>query len=971
LAISYFKIFAQTPHIQPINYPFQLPTKTIYDLITDNFGQIWLGTDKGLFRFNGKKSTLIPFRKASQTEITNLKIDKKGKIWGMNFSKELFFLENDTLQLFELTNKNDLIGPLWNFDISDNLIWLQSNGTILAYHLHNHQKKIHYSDAKTFLFELKIFDNQAFVSAEKGKVLVFDEKGNQKIINNSNPMESRFFIFNQKLYNLHRRTHERKSSVLNGSNFEAFLNPPIPPAIFIYHTRNNANKNLWICTNKGVWLWDIAKNNVKSLLNDKKVTGVVQDFQGNYWFSTLDEGLWFCSSLQTNAFTPPEIFEKNMNISKVYAFKEKLLIGTTAGKIYQIIPSQTDKWAIFSQENQHEIRQFLRDSSQNLWIAGGSIFTESGKKIREITPLKDAAWVYHNNQKALLVASSSSASLACISTPPNPLLKEFLGMKQSIVLFEKNNPYQAFSIRNQRCISVCVDNQNQKYWCAFDDDLYEYDFKGNFKIIKDKKGNAIIARTLLLDKDNNLWAGTFNMGLYIIKNQDVIRNYNQEVLLENNQIKRIYEIDNQIWVGTDNQIGILDYKQNTFIDILGNVGMSANANFYRDFLPVKNGLWVAMSDKILFIPNDEIERENKPFLLPVRFSGENLPKNQQGIFQFTEVPNEIYFDVEALHYKNPLQLKIWYRIKELSEKWQKVNDLNAHIKYNFLMNGTYTFEVYAEDMILGTKTPIQRITFQIPPYFWQTIYFQVGIFLLVALIFYLILRSWLKRLQRKQSLQEQLLHSQLKTLQAQMNPHFLYNVLNSVQALVYANRKLEASALLGDFSYLMREILKSSNVSYITLYEELNNLELYIKLEKARFDDSFSYQIKVNENTEEDLLMYEIPSMLLQPLVENVFRHAFLHKKGEKNLCIEIDKKDKYLMIIVDDNGIGREKAKEIQNRQNIKKSTGFALNATQQRIKILNEIQKDSVKIEFIDKKNIDNQALGTKIILYLKIEK
>lgn len=973
-AVFFQKIFAQVPHIQPINYPFQLPTKTIYDLITDNFGQIWLGTDKGLFRFNGKKSTLLPFKKASQTEITNLKIDKKGRIWGMNFSKELFFLENDTLQLFELKNKNDLLGPLWSFDFSENLVWLQSNGTILAYHLHSHQKIIHYSEPQTFFFEIKIFNNQAFVSAEKGKIIVFDEKGKKKIIQNTNKDENRFFIFKKKLYNIQRRTHERKASILNLTQFEAITSPKIPSQVFIYHTRTQENKNVWICTDRGVWQWNIENGNVKVFLEDKKVTGIVQDFQGNYWFSTLDEGLWFCSSLQTNAFIPQENFEYNMNISKLYTFDNQLLIGTTAGRIYQINPQKTDKWLVFNQENQYEIKQFLRDKTENLLIAGGSIFRMTGEKIREITPLKDAAWISYQDKKILLVASSSSASLGCIfqkNGVKNQTFETLLGMKKFVTLFQNSNPYQAFAIRNQRCIAVCADNQNQKYWCAFDDDLYQYDFRGNFKIIKDKSGQSIIARNLLLDKEKNLWVGTFNNGLYILKNQEIIRHYDQEILLENNQIKRIYEIDNQIWVGTDNQIGVLDYKQNTFIDILANIGMSSNATFYRDFLPVKNGLWIAMSDKLLFIPNHEIEKENKPILLPVRFSGEKLKKNSKGIFQFEEVPTEIYFDVEALHYKNPLQLKIWYRIKELNEKWQKVNDLNVLVKYNFLVNGIYTFEVYTEDMILGTKTPIQKIIFQIPPYFWQTIYFQFGVFLILIALVYFILKWWFKRLQRKQSLQEQLLHSQLKTLQAQMNPHFLYNVLNSVQALVYANRKLEASALLGDFSYLMREILKSSNVSYITLYEEINNLELYIKLEKARFDNSFSYQIKVNENTKDDLLMYEIPSMLLQPLVENVFRHAFLHKKGEKNLCIEIDKIDKYLKITVNDNGVGREKAKEIQSRQNIKKSTGFALNATQQRIKILNEIEKNSVKIELIDKKDIENKSLGTKIILYLKVEK
>ena len=197
-----------------------------------------------------------------------------------------------------------------------------------------------------------------------------------------------------------------------------------------------------------------------------------------------------------------------------------------------------------------------------------------------------------------------------------------------------------------------------------------------------------------------------------------------------------------------------------------------------------------------------------------------------------------------------------------------------------------------------------------------------------------------------------------------MNPHFLYNILNTVQGLVYSNRKTEASELLGNFSDLMRKTLQSSENAYISLREELDILTLYLLLEKARFDESFTYELAYPDM--HAYMHLKIPSMLIQPFVENALNHGLLHKKGAKNLHVHFDIQPEathyVLTVTIDDNGIGRQASAEINQRFQ-KKSLGFATRATTQRIELLNLDKKNHISCHIHDK------AQGTKVEIIIHI--
>ena len=191
-----------------------------------------------------------------------------------------------------------------------------------------------------------------------------------------------------------------------------------------------------------------------------------------------------------------------------------------------------------------------------------------------------------------------------------------------------------------------------------------------------------------------------------------------------------------------------------------------------------------------------------------------------------------------------------------------------------------------------------------------------------------------------------------------MNPHFIFNALNTIQSYVYCNDKNSASNYLGKFSDLMRKILDNSRNEKITLEEEINVLQLYIDIERARFGDRFFARIDTDPGLDTENIF--IPPMLIQPYAENAIKHGLLHQSGEKRLLIRISKStdQKYTEIIIDDNGIGREKSIKI-NKKRVEHHS-FATAANERRIDLINQLHDKKIMLEIIDKKNADGIAAG-----------
>jgi sensor histidine kinase YesM len=207
---------------------------------------------------------------------------------------------------------------------------------------------------------------------------------------------------------------------------------------------------------------------------------------------------------------------------------------------------------------------------------------------------------------------------------------------------------------------------------------------------------------------------------------------------------------------------------------------------------------------------------------------------------------------------------------------------------------------------------------------------------------------------------KELAQVEMKALRAQINPHFLFNSLNSINNYILKNDTKQASRYLVKFSQLVRNILNNSSNPFISLQEELQTIELYMLIEGMRFNNQFKYSIDILDEINSANIM--IPSLLLQPYVENAIWHGLLHKEGEKHIRIKVSKQSETsVSITIEDNGVGRKMSELIEQKPKHRKSFGMELGAS--RLRLMNQNNDQQASVDVIDLVNKDNSPLGTQI--------
>jgi LytS/YehU family sensor histidine kinase len=236
----------------------------------------------------------------------------------------------------------------------------------------------------------------------------------------------------------------------------------------------------------------------------------------------------------------------------------------------------------------------------------------------------------------------------------------------------------------------------------------------------------------------------------------------------------------------------------------------------------------------------------------------------------------------------------------------------------------------------------------------------------------------IKQLESEQSLEvkqqeiafinQQLAEAQLSALQTQMNPHFIFNSLNSIKRMILANEQQNASRYLSKFAQMIRITLSQSKEIFTTLYENVEHLETYLMMEKLRFDDSFNFRITVGKNIDREETL--IPTLMIQPLAENAIWHGLMNKEGDKQLAIHFSQMDETIYCTIEDNGIGIRHAEQLK-RLNRSPHQSVGLSNIRNRIKILNEKYDTGCRLEIMDLHDMDKEKTGTCVILCFKLIK
>ena len=956
--------FAQYPYTSKIANPDPLPTPVIYDMLGDSKGYLWLATDKGLIKFNSRTFQILPFNSTLLKSVGYLNEDEQGTIWCANFYKQLFYVEQDSLKLFEVKDEvYKKLSNILNISITKTSIVVSSFSIVLEIdkrtHQIIHQIESNKNGISAWQYSTQL-NNKIYCFSSKNQLYNFPK--NTVIATSNNPfIESRLATDNKKIVGIERGKRNRQAFLFDGTSIQQLPNFEIPATTYIYHLAVTGEDEFWICTQNGAYKWDYKSGNTDLVFPNERVSDVVKDFQGNYWISTLDNGLFKCPNLNCVKLSSAFVVN-NDNATKILKIPNShFIVGNTKGEVVEIDNAGT-RIKKFQSATNDEVEFIFFDEKRNRVFSDAGLFDyHSGKIISSFDFGKSNALDAFGNVviasfNRCVVAADGFNAIDTNTVPSNCLL--YKSLSSTPLSIQGRVIKKAKIVRKKRtnCVSA---NQNKKgFWVGYDDNLYYYEYDGKIKIIQSENGKSIIATSLFQNKKNELLVCTPTNGLLVLDtNNNIQKHFTTNNGLQSNNAKKTIIDNNKIWLLTDESLEVIDLETNLVQDFFSSTGLGSLTVY--DFAIDGNNILLATPSGVMRYAQSEnsLGERIKITQLIVENNGKEIAAN--AALKYNE--NSINIKLDAIHYKAPAKLFFHYRLLGSDSVWHTVAASNNILNYNFLPAGNYTFEVYAADVNMIFRSTTSSFPFSIAKPFWQKWWFGLLIGIGILGISYWVIKLWAKQFKIKQQAKENLLQSKLTAIRSQMNPHFLYNVLNTVQGLVYANKKSEATEMLGNFSDLMRKTLQESDKTEIILKDEIDSLKLYLELEKKRFDKDFEFTIAIDESI--DIADIHIPSMFIQPFAENAIKHGLLHKEGMKNLGISFVQQKNKLLVSIDDNGVGRKQATIINQNRKVK-STGFAIKGIEDRITIYNAMNKEKIEMEIVDKEQ------GTLVKLALPIK-
>ena len=520
-------------------------------------------------------------------------------------------------------------------------------------------------------------------------------------------------------------------------------------------------------------------------------------------------------------------------------------------------------------------------------------------------------------------------------------------------------------------IQTVVQERSGNFWMGSYNGLLYVDKSFKTLLYDDRFAPAKLVSSLLVRNDSTVWCGS--VGLFeIVRSKNRLTKRLLFPQLRNQAITLLYrDKKSKIWIGADNGLYRFDEKTGKleWFDVWDNVqNKRFNAN---SFLEAKDGtLFIGGLNGLNYFNPERIQlREDK---LNVIISGVTINQDDSS-FTIAAAPkllnwtqNSVEFQFVTPYFGNAQKLIYRYRLAGLDNGWQ-MNGRNNKVRFSSLSPNEYAFTVAASvDGIkwYETSTPFK---FVISPPFWKKSWFIILCFVAAAVLAYLLFRKRVAVIRKQTDLRERINEMEMRALRAQMNPHFIFNCLNSINRYIVKSDNATASLYLTRFSKLIRLILDNSNSKNVVLSNELEALKLYIEMEGVRFDNKFDYEIILDENVSPDSI--EVPSLIIQPYVENAIWHGLLHKETTGSLTIRMSKPEENLLqCVIEDDGVGRAKAMEYRSKSAMnKKSLGMKL--TEDRIAILNQNTKANASVEIFDLVGAEGAALGTRVVIKIPV--
>lgn len=921
---------------QPSHYVLgarELQGVDVYDMIHASDGNYMLATSNGLMRFDGYRFERIACPDMLLSSVFNLTEDEQGIIYCNNLSGQVFYVARDSCGLL-LSLPDSMVSADMGMAIDDRSRLIVASKYLMAVSASG----IELLSNPNFFGPLTTMPDGSLVtysSADHGFLRL--KKGLLK------PDSQHDFVWVGKeipaMISMGDSTYiyQTNSCRLYSMNGQLLVDPSAIIGKENLFKLYSSSDGLWFASSsQGVLRVNRqfqADNGAAFLFPRTMVSAVTEDKEGNILLGTFGKGILVIPNLSTIDLNLPRLQEDIISVAGTE--NRSLYFGTRSGKLLE--RNTTGALSVIRDAQVKSMEALFTIGEEFLLIGEtNAVLIERAKATETSLTLGSLKDIARMDADRVLIASNAGAFKMMVSSLEVEKLPEL-------------------QIRHY---SIGYDPITESIYSGTSKGLVIRNSNGALFTVK-LRGKDVIVRDFLAT-DGKVFAATAENGLLVFENDSLMEEWGTGTGLASDRLTQLAVYKQWLVVATANGIQLLDSEGKVIRTI--NQADGLNAIKVLDMHVLEDELWVVHSGGVQTVMLDVFQ----PFRFQPTVSLKSVIVNDSlnvSLAQHDFSPEQQQFTFElstnSLRYRNEISYQ--YRLEGAETTWRSASYSDNTFEYRSLSSGTYTFR--AKAICRDAESEEVAYTFTIATPFYKAWWFYALVLLTIVLLLVLWFRRRLHRRQLLAEQQNELNASKLTAIQSQMNPHFIFNALNSIQSLVLKGDVDNSYTYITKFANLVRRTLNYSDKDFIDFSEEIKLIELYLTLEQLRFKEDFEFTI--NTNGIEDVMM---PPMLIQPFIENALLHGLLHRSGPKRIRLDFELRD-VLICTITDNGVGRAKAKAIKERQRSDHES-FSVNAIRTRFEILERYYDGKLGFQYEDLME-NGEAAGTRVTLRIPVKR
>ena len=969
---------AQAPIFKHLGVEAGLGANVCYSVEEGPEGYIWIATENGVSRYDGMRFTNFTYRDGlPNSEVIDIYKDSKGDLWFFSISGRLSIYRNR--QFFNASN-DSTIAKLGReiqtliIDFSEDdygNFWFVTRNRVYVLTAAGEVKEVDQIEKGQFRSVCRGPKEQGiFVLSAQRKDAFLKEYQNDQLLhtNRFNGLAEEFMLM---------RCNELTQQLLLAlpeSNRLMGLQKGSPQAQHILQGSPNVfddmlnlvetdSVTIWALTHHGIVCYNMQHTEMAPMrfLADEVVSSMKRDHAGNYWVATLSNGIYF---LPAGGFNIMSMGKSDMlSLSEVRTLERgaygELLVGYHDGLIDVLKGGQKDTIDMGRKlRKRNRVNAMLEVNKKHLVIGMDDglylLSRRNGKYVGSPRRLRTDGvkdLVLDQEERIWMATSGGCFTMAfsdlLAGTARIPVVKQY----------------------NNRSTSLMLDHQG-RVWIGTENGAWVHENGELNKVEKPESLAQSSVQAIVEDANGVIYMSAYADGVYAILPDQSSRHLTRENGLGSNACRALFvDEKNNLWIGTNKGVNKVRLQPDGFELDYFSIKDGLINDDVKDIVVSHDSIWVGTSTGISLFKDEPFALEPlvETRITAVRITGKDTLVKPEYTIDFDQ--NNVAFEYVGLSFKSQGQLEYRYCLEGYDTIWHST--LGNEVNYTALPAGKYKFVLQAKGYNTAWNPTYTSVAITVLPPYWQTTWFILliclGGIVLLVIAFWGTMYIIRKRDAAESVIQLRIAEAESKALRAQMNPHFIFNSLNSIQRFITKSNVDEAYDYLQKFGVLIRKILESSESKYITLEQEVEGLEIYLELEALRIDGDVNFEIKMDPKVNPRFM--KIPSMLIQPYVENAIWHGLMPKDGARSLMVEIKLENDLLICCVEDNGIGREKSAERQAAGNrLHRSMGMS--ATKDRLAIINAQRNRKLDVKVTDLTDEKGSAIGTRVELFIPIE-